>query len=104
MSFQNTSFTRKQAFHVFPKHVFHVFHKYGAKFFELCTNDGLVLHIQIYSGIKFTNTESLGQTGSIVLHLMEPYLNKGYRQLVQFCITHRIYAKKEYIYYWHLVW
>ena len=41
-------------------------------------NDGLVLQIQIYSGTKFTDTEALGQTGSIVLHLMEPYLNKGY--------------------------
>ena len=37
-----------------------------------------MLKIQIYSGTKFTDTESLGQTGSIVLHLMEPYLNKGY--------------------------
>ena len=43
-------------------------HKYGVKFFELCTDDDLVLKIQTYSGTKFTDTESLGQTGSIVLH------------------------------------
>ena len=38
-------------------------------------DDGLVLKIQIYSGTKFTDTKSLGQTGSIALHLMERYLN-----------------------------
>ena len=41
-------------------------HKYGVKFFELCTDDGLVFKIEMYSGTKFTDTESLGQTGSIV--------------------------------------
>ena len=40
-----------------------------------------MLKIQIYSGTKFTDTESLAQTGSIVLHVMEPYLNKGYHLL-----------------------
>ena len=45
--------------------------KYGVKFFELCTNDDLVLNVEIYSGTKFTDTESSRQTGSIVLHLME---------------------------------
>ena len=57
-------------------------HKYGVKFFELCTDDGLVLKIQIYFGTKFTDTESLGQTGSIVLHHMETHLNKGYRLFI----------------------
>ena len=37
-----------------------------------------MLKIQIYSGTKFTDTETLGQTGSIVLHLMKPNLNKSY--------------------------
>ena len=41
-------------------------------------DDGLVMKVQIYSGMKLTDTESLGQTGSIVLHLMERYLDKGY--------------------------
>ena len=40
-----------------------------------------MLKIQIYSGTKFTDTESLGQIGSIVLHVMETYLNKGYHLL-----------------------
>ena len=63
---------------VFRKYIKNKRHRYGVKFFELCTDDGLVLKIQIYSRTKFTDTESLGQTGSIVLHLMKPYLNKGY--------------------------
>ena len=50
--------------------------KYGVKFFELCTNDDLVLNVKIYSGTKLTDTESSRQTGSIVLHLMEHYFDK----------------------------
>ena len=63
---------------VFRQYIKNKRHKYGVKFFELCTDDGLVMKVQIYSGTKLTDTESLGQTGSIVLHLMEPYLDKGY--------------------------
>ena len=51
---------------VFRQYIKNKRHKYSIKFFELCTDDGLVLKIQIYSGTKFTDTESLGQTGSIV--------------------------------------
>ena len=47
------------------------------KFCELYTDDGLVFKIQIYSVTKFTDTESLGQTGSIVLHLMQSYQNNS---------------------------
>ena len=50
--------------------------KYGIKFFELCTNDGFVLKTEIYSGQKFQDPQSLGQTGAVTLHLMEPYLDK----------------------------
>ena len=53
-------------------------HKYGVKFFELCTDNRFMLKGQIHSGTNFTDTESLEQTGSIVLHLMKPYLHKGY--------------------------
>ena len=63
---------------VFWQYIINRRHKYRVKFFELSTDDGLLLKIQIYSGTKSADTESLGQTGSIVLHLMEPYLNKGY--------------------------
>ena len=51
---------------------------YRIKIFELYTNDGVVLKTEIYSGRKFQDPQSLGQTGAVVLHLMEPYLDKGY--------------------------
>ena len=35
-------------------------HKNGVKFFKLCTDDRLVLKIQIYCGTKFTDTGLLG--------------------------------------------
>ena len=63
---------------VFRQYIKNTRHKYGVKFFELCTDDGLVMKVEIYSGTKLTDTESLEQTGSVVLHLMEPYLDKGY--------------------------
>ena len=53
-------------------------HKYGVKFFELCTYDGLVLNVEVYSGTKFQDAEGLGQTGAVVLHLMQSYFDKGY--------------------------
>ena len=63
---------------VFRQYIKNKRHKYGIKFFELCTNDGFVLKTEIYSGQKFQDPESLGQTGAIVLHLMAPYLDKGH--------------------------
>ena len=53
-------------------------HKYGIKFFERCTFDDLVLNIEAYSGTKFQDTENLGQTGAMVLHLMSSCFDKGY--------------------------
>ena len=53
-------------------------HKYGIKFYELCTHDGLVLSAEIYGGQGFNDVDNLGQTVAIVLKLMEPYLEKGY--------------------------
>ena len=63
---------------VFRQYIKNKKHKYGIKVFELCTFDGLVLNIEAYSGTKFQDTENLGQTGAIVLHLMSPYFGKGY--------------------------
>lgn len=63
---------------VFRQYIKNKRHKYGVKFFELCTNDGFVLKAEIYSGVKFADTEALGQTGAVVIHLMNPYLDKGY--------------------------
>ena len=63
---------------VFQLYIKNKRHKYWVKLLELSTNDGLVLKVQIYSGTNFTDTESLAKTAPIALHLMEPYLDKGY--------------------------
>ena len=63
---------------VFRQYIKNKRHKYGVKFFELCTNDGFVLKTEIYSGTKFADIQSMGQTAAIVIHLMNPYLDKSY--------------------------
>ena len=63
---------------VFRQYIKNKRHMYRIKIFELYTNDGVVLKTEIYSGWKFQDPQSLGQTGAVVLHLMEPYLDKGY--------------------------
>ena len=40
-------------------------HKYGIKFYELCTHDGLVLSAEIYSGQGFNDVNNLGQTATV---------------------------------------
>ena len=63
---------------VFSQYIKSKRHKYGVKFFELYTNDGFVLKTEIYSGTKFADIQSMGQNAAIVIHLMNPYLDKGY--------------------------
>ena len=53
-------------------------HKYGVKFFELCESQGIILKVSIYSRERYNDPNVLGQTGAIVLHLMEEFLEKGY--------------------------
>ena len=53
-------------------------HKYGIKYSELCTSDGLILRASIYSGQSFDDDQSLGQSGAIVLNLMHEILDKSY--------------------------
>ena len=52
--------------------------KYGVKFYELCESSGLILRSFIYSGLPYPDIHDLGQTGAIVLKLMEDFLGKGY--------------------------
>ena len=54
-------------------------HKYGVKFYELCESDGIVMNVKIYSGEPTPDIHSLGQTGAIVLNLVEKFLGKGYQ-------------------------
>jgi len=63
---------------IFRQYIKNKRHKYGIKFYELCTHDGLVLSAEIYGGQGFNDENNLGQTAAIVLKLMQPYLQKGY--------------------------
>ena len=63
---------------VFCQYITNKKHRYGVKFFELCTSHGFVSRVDIYSGQKFQNPQSLGQTGAVVLCLMDPYPDKGH--------------------------
>ena len=55
--------------------------KYGVKFYELYESDGLTLHSFICSDLPYSDNHDLGQTGAIVLKLMEDFLGKGYSVL-----------------------
>ena len=57
-------------------------HKPGVKFYELCKSDELILHSFIYNGLPYPDTHDLGQTGAIVLKLIEDFLGKGYSVFV----------------------
>lgn len=52
--------------------------KYGIKLYELCTPDGYVLNIIIYSGKGTVQQGSRGHASSVVHEIMQPYLNKGH--------------------------
>ena len=53
---------------IFRQYIKNKKHKYGIKYFELCTHDGLVLKIAMYTSDGFDDPEELGQTGAVVLH------------------------------------
>ena len=63
---------------VFRQYIKSKCHKYGIKFYELCTYDGLVLTAEACGGQGFNDENNLGQTAATVLKLMTPYLDKGY--------------------------
>ena len=63
---------------IFRQYIKNKRHKYGIKFFELCESNGIILRISIYSGEGYEDANNLGQTGAIVLHLMDDFLDKGY--------------------------
>ena len=63
---------------VFQQYMKNKRHKYGIKFYKLCTYNGLVLTVEAYGGQGFNNEHNIGQTAAVVLKLMNPFLNKGY--------------------------
>ena len=63
---------------VFRQYIKNKHHKYGIKFYELCSDDGLVLTVEAYCGQGFIVEHNLCQTAVSVLKIMNPFLNKGY--------------------------
>lgn len=53
-------------------------HKYGVKLYELCESTGMVLKIKVYCGKSEATENDMGHAASVVLHLMDKYLDKGY--------------------------
>ena len=47
----------------------------GVKFYE--QSNGIVLRARIYSGESFPDKHNLGQTGAVVINLMDGPLQKG---------------------------
>ena len=44
----------------------------------MCESSGLILQLFIYSGLQYPDIHDLGQTGAIVLKLMEDFFGKVY--------------------------
>ena len=87
---------------VFRQYIKNKRHKYGIKFYELCTHDDLVMTIEIYGGQHINDEHSLGQTGATVLKLMQPFLDKGYHVFIDnyynsVALTNFLTTKKTYI-------
>lgn len=53
-------------------------HKYGIKLYELCTSDGYILNILVYTGKGTIVNPEKGHTYEVVMRLMQEYLNKGH--------------------------
>ena len=52
---------------IFRQYTKNKHHKFGIKFYELCTHDGLVLSAEMYGGQGFNDVNNLGQTAAIIL-------------------------------------
>lgn len=63
---------------VFRQYIKNKRHKYGIKLYELAESSGIIQNVTIYSGESFPDPNELGQTGAVVVLLMENYLGKGY--------------------------
>lgn len=53
-------------------------HKYGIKLYELCTPDGYILNILIYTGKGTIADPERGHTFEVVTRLMQNYIGKGH--------------------------
>lgn len=51
-------------------------HKYGIKMYKLCSANGYILNLRIYTG-KGQDYDNTGHAGFIIKNLMEPYYDRG---------------------------
>ena len=77
-------------------------HKYGIKFYELCTHDGLVLTNEAKGGQGFNDKHNLGQTAAILLKLLNTLFNKCYyvfsdNYYNSFALTELLLEKSTYV-------
>ena len=63
----------------FRQYITNKAHKYGIKYFEVTSWDGLILRIVLYTAEGFPDPDELGQSGAIVLQLMKDFLYQGYQ-------------------------
>lgn len=61
---------------VFRQYLKNKRHKYGIKFYELCTPNGFILSLLLYTG-KGTTSGKEGHAFSVTKKLMRPYFGKG---------------------------
>ena len=71
---------------IFRQYIKNKKHKHGVKLYELCDSSGLILQSMIYSGITYPDPHSLGQTGAIVLKLMEDFIGESSFMVITFAI------------------
>lgn len=63
---------------VFRQYIKNKRHKYGIKLYELCESRGLVLRIRVYTGTAIDDDMNMGQSGAIVMKLLDGFLDKGH--------------------------
>ena len=56
---------------IFRQYIKNERHKYGVKMYELCESSGIILRSSIFSGIAYPDRRNLGQTGAIVMKLLD---------------------------------
>ena len=63
---------------IFRQYIKNKRHKYGVKFFELCSHNSYIISCRIYAGVPLPDENNIGQSAQYVIDLMNPFLNKGY--------------------------
>ena len=63
---------------IFRQYIKNERHKYRIKLYKLCESDGVVIKVRVYSGESVVDPNSLGQTGAVVLDLVEQFLDQEY--------------------------